>query len=358
MDEFRLFPSEASNLAPQVDAIFWFEVAVSAFFVSLFIVLIVYFAIRYRRRSETEVPAKLDSFLPLEIGWIVIPFVLMLVMFFWGGSVYVRMKKPIENATVIHVLGKQWMWKIQHPEGVREIDELHVPINVPVKLIMASQDVIHDFSIPAFRVKQDVVPGCYVTEWFTPTRLGEYHLFCSQYCGTGHAQMVGRVVVLNASDYQSWLAGVVPAETPAGSGARLFQSWGCAACHGQRAPTMAGLYMSKVMLSDASVVIADEDYLRESIVEPAAKIVAGYPPIMPSYRKQLTEEQIFDLIAYIRTMQSVAVPPPNGLPADHVEPMPAPSTRPINGDSPRLIPNYPPERNPPDFHEAPNLKSQ
>ncbi len=358
MNQFRLFPEEASNLAPQVDAIFWFEMAISAFFVLLFIVLIVTFAIRYRRRSESEVPPRIEGNLPLEVAWIVIPFAMLLVMFYWGGLVYVRAKRPIENATTLNVLGKQWMWKVQHPEGGREINEMHVPLGRPVKLVMASQDVIHDFSIPAFRIKQDVIPGAYMTQWFVPTQLGEYRLFCSQYCGNGHSQMIGRIVVMNASDYQAWLAGFVPDESPSAAGKRLFESWGCAACHGQRAPTMAGLYQSKVLLSDGSIVLADENYLHESILEPAAKIVASYPPIMPSYRNQLSEEQIFDLIEYIKTMQSVARPPGPGIPpTGPIAPMPAPSTLPVTGDSPRRIPNNPPERHPPGFDIPSNLKS-
>ena len=248
------------------------------------------------------------------------------------------MKQPLNDAMVIHVVGKQWMWKIQHPEGTREINELHVPIGRPVKLILTSQDVIHDFSIPAFRIKQDVVPGSYVTEWFTPTRVGEYHLFCSQYCGTGHAQMVGSVMVMNASDYQAWLAGIVPAESPAASGYRLFTSWGCAACHGERAPTMAGLYMSQVLLSDGSTVVADEDYLRESIIEPAAKIVAGYPADHAELSEAIDRRTDLrsDRVHQEPAVGSDAAGQQRLLPARFVQ-MPAPSTQPVNGYSPRQL---------------------
>jgi cytochrome c oxidase subunit 2 len=245
----------------------------------------------------------------------------------------------------IYVVGKQWMWKIQHPEGVREINELHVPTGRPIKLIMASQDVIHDFFVPAFRIKQDVVPGSYSTEWFIANNPGTYHLFCAQYCGTQHSQMVGSVIVMTPADYQAWLAGVGPSEPPAASGARLYISYGCATCHGARAPTLAGLYGSDVRVLDqranrTTTVKADETYLRESILFPDAKLVLGYPPIMPSFRGQLTEEQIFDLIAYVKSLGASMSPGQELL---------GPSTRPANAFPPTRAPDYPPARQPTDF---------
>ena len=204
----------------------------------------------------------------------------------------------------LHVVGKQWMWKIQHPEGRHEIDELHIPVNQPIKLVMTSQDVIHAFLFPAFRVKQDVVPGRYSSIWFQATRIGTYRLFCSQYCGTQHSEMGGLVYVMEPGDYEAWLAGTPSNVSEAQAGAQLFVQYSCMTCHGQRGPTMAGLYMSRVPLSDGSTVIADESYLRESILYPSTKLVAGYPPIMPSFHNQLNEEQVFQLIAYIKSLQN------------------------------------------------------
>jgi cytochrome c oxidase subunit II len=304
LDAFRLFPPEASTAASRVDELFLFELAVSTAMTLLIFVLIVYAAVRYRRRSPDEIPPATRSHTWLEITWSILPFLVMIVMFCWGAKLFAWAKRPPVNAMEIHVVGKQWMWKIQHAEGVREIDALHVPVGVPVRLVMTSQDVIHDFSIPAFRIKQDVVPGSYSSQWFCATAPGEYHLFCSQYCGTSHAQMIGTVFVMSAADYQQWLEGHAVEESPAASGSKLFTTYGCSGCHGQRAPTMANLYMSKVPLDDGRTVIADEDYLRESILLPAAKIVAGYQSIMPSYRGQLTEEQIFDIIEFIKSQAS------------------------------------------------------
>jgi len=282
-------PPEASSFAGRVDALFLFEVAIAAFFSALIFLCIIYFCIRYRRRDENEIPPKMPSHYGLEIAWTIIPFLLMLVMYCWGASLYVDMKKPGEQGLEIHVIGKQWMWKIEHPEGVREIDELHVPVGTPVKLILISEDVIHDFFVPGFRMKQDVLPGSYVTEWFTATRIGSYRLFCAQYCGMGHSTMVGKVVVLSPRDYQAWLAGATPSESPAAAGHQLFTTLGCVQCHGQRAPTLAGLYGSIVTLTDGSAHIVDEQYLHRAIVDPSSQIVAGYPAVMPSYQGQISE---------------------------------------------------------------------
>jgi cytochrome c oxidase subunit 2 len=242
------------------------------------------------------------------------------------------------------------MWKIQHPEGQREINTLHVPMGRPIKLLMTSQDVIHDFGLPAFRIKQDVIPGSYSTEWFTADKTGEYDLFCNQYCGDLHSRMIGKVIVMEPAAYQAWLVGTIPDQLPAVVGAQLYQSYGCAACHGVRAPTLAGLYMSKVVLDNGKTIIADDAYLRESIVEPAAKLVAGYGPIMPSFQGQLSEEQIFDLIEYVKslgTAQNNAIP---GASAAGVQ-TPA-TTQPVNALRPDLLPNEPPARVPPSYHET------
>jgi cytochrome c oxidase subunit 2 len=350
ISQMQILPEHASGLASDVDRLFLFELAISAFFVALIAGLIIYFSLKYRRRSHYEVPPYIQPSRLLEATYIVVPFGLMMIMFFWGGFVYVKAKHPPENAMQINVIGKQWMWKMQHPEGPREINMLHVPVGRAIKLVMTSQDVIHDFGLPAFRIKQDVLPGAYSSEWFIATTTGEYHLFCDQYCGDLHSRMVGTVVVMEPADYQAWLAGVVPDVPPAVSGQRLFESYGCATCHGQRAPTLAGLYMSLVKLNDGRTVLADETYLRESIVDPRAKIVAGYEPIMPTFQGQLSEEQIFDLIEY---MKSLGVARNNSIPgASAAGPQTRPSTQPVNGLRPDLMPNQPPARVPPSYNQT------
>jgi cytochrome c oxidase subunit 2 len=338
-------PERASTTAGDVDALFLFELGVSLFFIVVILLFIAFFVIRYRRQSDDEIPPKQPSHYGLEIAWTLVPFLFMLVFFFWGADLYVKLKKPVDgNAMVIHVIAKQWMWKIEHASGAREINELHVPRGQTVKLILASQDVIHDFFVPAFRMKQDVVPGSYVTEWFNATRDGEFHFFCAQYCGMNHSKMVGKVVVMEPADFQAWLAGAVPAESPAAAGSKLFAVLGCNVCHGQRAPTMAGLFASQVPLQDGSTVVADEDYLRRSITDPASQIVAGYPPIMPSYQN-LTEDQLEELIAYIKSLSTVYDVTPATGPSTAPAPLVGPSTRPAPGDQPGTVPDFPPAEN-------------
>jgi cytochrome c oxidase subunit 2 len=346
---FRIFPQQGSTGAWPVDALFAFETLVSAIFVVLIAGLVIYFSLRYRRRSDNDVPPYTEPSRMVEATYIIIPFGLMMIMFFWGGYVYVEAKRAPEHAMQINVVGKQWMWKIQHPEGAREINELHVPMGVPVRLVMTSQDVIHDFGIPAFRIKQDVLPGSYSTEWFEADRTGEYHIFCDQYCGALHSQMIGRVVVMEPAAYQAWLKGAIPDEPPAVTGAKLYQSYGCMLCHGARAPTLAGLYMTNVKLNDGRSVLADDAYLYESIVAPAAKIVAGYEPIMPTFQGQLSEEQIYDLIEYIK---SLGVSQDKSMGSGDAGAQSRPSTQPVNGYRPDLMPNQPPARVPPTHNQT------
>jgi cytochrome c oxidase subunit 2 len=330
---FRLFPDSASTVSGRVDALTGFLLLASGFVTLLVLVLIVTFAIRFRRRAEDEVPPATRSHVWMEIAWSVIPLFIFIAMFYWGAALYAEMRRPAgAGALEINVIGKQWMWKIQHPGGQREINELHVPVGRTVKLVMTSQDVIHDFFVPAFRIKQDVLPGSYVTQWFTATKPGEYHLFCAEYCGTMHSGMIGRVVVMKPGDYEAWLAGVTPDEPPAVSGARLFVSLGCAQCHGQIAPTLAGLYGKSVQLSDGSTVVADEEYLRESIENPPARIVAGFEPRMPSFRGQLTPEQVGQLVAYIKSLAAAA-----------------PASRPVTGYPPFGVPDQPPAKGSTDY---------
>lgn len=305
---FRLFPEDASSMSHDVDTLFFYVLGVTGFFALLVFVLIFYFAIRYRRVRNVSPPPVAVS-VRLELLWTAIPLALAVTMFLWGAHVYVRMFDPPADAMEIYVIGKQWMWKIQHPQGRREINELHVPVGRPIKLILSSQDVIHSFYVPAFRLKHDLVPGRYATLWFKPTRVGTYDLFCAEYCGTNHSRMTGRIVVMQPGDYEAWLAGTVPVESPAQAGAVLFRSLGCATCHGVQAPTMAGLYNRPVLLNNGQTVVADINYLRESILDSTAKIVAGYEPIMPSYRGQLSEEQLIQLIEYIKSLENPATQP-------------------------------------------------
>src|SRR5215813_3575115 len=306
---FPLFPDVASTIATGVDRLYFFLTGVTAFFTVSIFLFILYFAVRYRRRAnriaEQTGGGREHTGLGLEIAWSVIPFLITLVMFTWGSSLYMANSRVPDQAMDVYVVGRQWMWKIQHPNGRREINELHVPLGQPVKLTMASQDVIHSFFIPAFRVKQDVVPGRYVTMWFQPTRAGEYHLFCAEYCGTYHSGMIGRVVVMEPEDFQKWLGGVTE-QSPVQMGEKLFSAFDCVNCHAtgarQRGPQLGGLYGTEVMLQDGSKVKFDENYIRESIVNPNAKVVSGFPAVMPTFRGQLSEEQILDLIAYIRSL--------------------------------------------------------
>ena len=303
---FPLFPEQASTMAPRVDALYFFLIAVSVFFATLISVAIVIFAFRYRRRSELEWPAEIDGDTRLEIFWVVIPLGFTLIMFVWGAKLYFETYSPPPNALEIHIVAKQWMWKAQHAEGRSEIDELHLPLGRPIKLLLTSQDVIHDFFVPAFRVKTDVLPGRYMSLWFEPNKVGVFRLFCAEYCGTLHSGMLGRIVVLTPSDYQNWLSSGPSGNTVVAFGARLFQSRGCIACHGdkdtERGPSLAGLYGKQVRLQDGKVVIADENYIRESIVNPQAKIVAGHQPIMPTFKGQMSEEEILQIILYLKSI--------------------------------------------------------
>jgi cytochrome c oxidase subunit 2 len=288
-----------------VDHLLYYLLAVSVFFSVGIFLAIFYFALRYRRRSESELPAPIHGVMSLEILWSVIPFGLAMIMFVWGASVYFTISRPPDDAQQIYVVAKQWMWKLQHMEGQREIDELHIPVGQAVKLTMTSEDVIHSFYVPAFRTKADVLPGRYTTTWFKPTKPGKYHLFCAEYCGTKHSGMIGWIYVMEPQDYQAWLSGGASGSMVS-SGQKLFQDLACANCHHLddqgRCPNLRGLFGSQVQLTDGSQVKADEEYIRESIVNPAAKIVAGYQPIMPTFQGLVTEEGVLQLVEYIKSL--------------------------------------------------------
>jgi cytochrome c oxidase subunit 2 len=305
----ELFPISASPHADSVDHLFWFLILVSGFFSIVICVLIVAFSIRYRRSNHPIAEQTINS-MGLELFWSVVPFMITLVMFTWGSKVYMDGETPPRGAQDVYVVGKQWMWKIQHPEGRREINELHVPRDIAIKITLTSQDVIHSFFIPALRIKQDAVPGEYRTLWFRATRPGTYHLFCAEYCGTNHSKMIGSIVVMEESDYQSWLSGLNDTQ-PVEAGAKLFVEYDCINCHGtgQRAhaPTLGGLYGTYVELADGRRVLFDEQYIRGKLLDPGAMRVAGFAPVMPVFKGQLTEEQIIDLIAYIKSLTSGTV---------------------------------------------------
>ncbi len=302
----ELFPVSASSHADSVDHLFWFLMIVSGFFGFLILVLILTFSVRYRR-SRHPVAEPTKSSIGLELFWTAVPFAIALVIFVWGSKVYMDGETPPRGAQDMYVIGKQWMWKIQHPEGRREINELHVPENTAIKITLTSQDVIHSFFIPALRIKQDAVPGEYRTLWFRATRPGTYHLFCAEYCGTNHSKMIGSVVVMEESEYQSWLAGANDMR-PVEAGAKLFVEYDCINCHGTgrraRAPTLGGLYGTNVLLADGRRVLFDEVYIRDKLLDPGSKRVAGFAPDMPVFKGQLTEEQIIDLIAYVKSLTS------------------------------------------------------
>ncbi|HXF06902.1 MAG TPA: cytochrome c oxidase subunit II [Blastocatellia bacterium] len=321
---FPLFPESASTIAGTVDRLYFFLIGVAIFFSLLIGSLVFIFAIKYRRRTENETPRPIVGSLKLELVWTIIPFILAMIMYAQGVSVYFETSRPPSGAMEIYVVGKQWMWKLQHPNGRREINELHVPVGMPIKLTMTSEDVIHSFYVPAFRIKMDVLPGRYTTTWFQATKTGRFHLFCAEYCGTKHSGMIGWVIVMEPSDFEEWLrttpppaaprglAGerpplpVRPGESLAAVGERLFQQLGCNSCHlpepGGQGPPLTGIFGRRITLEGGETVVADETYLRESIINPMAKIVSGYPPIMPPFQGKLTEEELVELIEYIKSL--------------------------------------------------------
>ena len=304
----RLIPEQASTVAGQVDALFLFLVAFSVFFSGLIFLLVLVFAIKYRRRSEAERPKAIHGSLLLEALWTVVPLGIALVIFVWGAYLYFVISRPPAAAMEVYVVGKQWMWKLQHPTGQREINELHIPAHRPVKLTMTSEDVIHSFYVPAFRIKADVVPGKYTSAWFEATKMGEYHLFCAEYCGTSHAVMGGRIVVMEPAEYERWLAGGVGEESLPAAGEKLFGRLGCNTCHRSdgsgRGPSLVGKFGRTEKFTSGEAIAVDESYLRESILNPQAKIVAGYPPIMPTFKGLVTEDQLVQLLAYIKSLKT------------------------------------------------------
>lgn len=294
-------------MAPRVDALYFFLIGLTVFFSLLIAGLIVYYAVKYKRKTPDSVGARIHGGMLLEITWSVIPFFITMGLFVWGASVFFAMSRPPDETLNIYVVGKQWMWKFQHLDGQREINELHVPVGRPVKLIMTSEDVIHDVFVPAFRVKADVVPGRYSQLWFEPTKPGTYHLFCAEYCGTKHSGMIGQVVVMEPNDYQSWLAGG-PTGSLASAGQKLFADLACNTCHRPdaqgRGPVLDNLFGKRVSLQSGESVVVDEAYIRESILMPGTRITAGFQPIMPTFQGLVSEEELLELIEYVKSLKT------------------------------------------------------
>src|SRR5271170_4401158 len=307
MTNFALFPPEASKIAPQMDALYFFMVLVSLVGLTLVILLVAGFSILYSKKRHPQA-VQIEGSTLLEATWTIIPLGLFLIMFVWGALLYFRIYDPPTNAMNIYIVGKQWMWKAEHPGGQHEIDSLHIPINRQVQLTMISMDVFHSFSIPAFRVKREVIPGRYSTVWFEATATGTYHLFCTQYCGTDHSAMIGEIVAMTPDDYQKWASGSTSGASLAQNGERLFASLGCNSCHSgeasARGPNLAQVYGSRIQLSDGSYVTANDAFLRESILNPSTHVTAGYAPIMPTYQGQVSEEGLIDLVEYIKKLNS------------------------------------------------------
>jgi len=304
--DLPLFPEAASTIAREVDALYFYLIGVSACFALLISALLVFFAVRYRRRKGDVPPEQIHGSTVLELTWTIVPLALVASFFLWGAGIYFDGLRAPAGVMRIDVTGKQWMWKVQHPTGQREINALHVPVGIPIELSMISEDVIHDFYIPAFRKKLDVLPGRYSRTWFEASEVGEYHLFCAEYCGTKHSQMIGTVYVLEPGDYERWLAGNPSDETPQEAGERIFTAMRCDTCHnpssGARGPALGGLFGQLVALEGGGQVEFDANYVRESILDPRRKIVLGYQPLMPTYAGQLNEEQILSLIAYVESL--------------------------------------------------------
>lgn len=308
MTNFPLFPESASTLAGKVDGIYFLTLGVAVVFSILIGVLVVFLAIRYKRQRVDQVGSPEHAPAWLEIVWSIIPFFILMGMFGWGAVVYFDTYRVPPDAERYYVVGKQWMWKYQHPQGNREINDLHVPVGRPIELVITSEDVIHSFYVPAFRIKRDAVPGRYNTAWFEATKVGSYNIFCAEYCGTEHSLMIGKIHVMEPNDYEEWLRGTEPERTLAATGEELFTAMQCHTCHRQdsdaRAPILHGVFGEQQALAGGGTVTVDDEYVRESIMAPQAKVAAGYQPIMPTYRGRLSEEQVLDLISYIRSLSS------------------------------------------------------
>jgi len=317
-NNFPLWPERASSIAGHVDALYIFLLIVSGLMLALIFVCLVFFAARFRARPGV-LAEQIEGSMPLELTWSIIPMFVFLAIFVWGAVVFFKERTPPRDATEVYVVAKQWMWKLEHSEGQREINQLHVPVGRDVKLIMTSQDVIHSFYVPAFRIKQDVLPGRYTTLWFRATKPGTYHLFCAEYCGSQHSGMVGDIVVQEPAEYETWMNGGSSGPLSA-SGEQMFTQLGCSTCHradGQgRGPNLHGVFGHPVKMLDGRSVIADENYLRECILDPGSKHLVGYAPIMPTFQGLVSEEQLNALVAYIKSLSGDKIDDKTGTPGN------------------------------------------
>ena len=299
-------------MAPVVDNLYFFILAVTAFFALLVVVLVLYFAVKYRDDTGLKVGAPITGSIPLEIGWSLVPFFVAMAIFVWATVVFFQVVRPPDQTLELYATGKRWMWRIQHVTGHREINQMHVPVGRPIKVTFTSEDVLHSLFIPAFRVKADAIPGRYSSVWFTPTRAGEYHLFCAEYCGTQHSGMIGRVVVMEPNEYQAWLGGGGGGLSMTARGGQLFQQLGCVSCHltdgSGRGPSLAGKYGQQEQLASGEAVLVDDTYIRESILTPQMRLVAGYGPVMPTFQGQVNEQGLMSLIEYIKSLPSTGQP--------------------------------------------------
>jgi cytochrome c oxidase subunit II len=307
-NSFPLWPDRASTMAGNVDALYIFLLIVSGLMTLLIFTTLIYFAARYRQRPGVKAE-QIEGSNRLEITWTIIPFFVFIAIFAWSATIFFKSRTPPRDSTEVYVVAKQWMWKVEHAEGQREINELHVPVGRDVKLIMTSQDVIHSFFVPAFRMKQDVIPGRYTIAWFRATKPGTYHLFCSQYCGTQHSGMIGNIVVMDPAQYEAWTSGGSGGPLSV-TGEKIFAELGCSTCHRTdtqgRGPNLQGVFGHPVMLEDGRTVTADENYVRQCILDPGANRVKGFQPIMPTFQGLVSEEQVNALVAYVKSLSNAA----------------------------------------------------
>ena len=305
---FQIIPEQASTMAPKVDQLYWFIIGVTAFFGILTSVVVVYFAVKYRTDDPLAVGSPITGSIPLELAWSVIPFLISVVIFAWASQVFFDLYRPPDQTLEIYATGKRWMWKFQHLDGKAEINELHVPVGRPVKVTFTSEDVLHSLYFPAFRTKADAIPGRYSSVWFDATKVGAYHIFCAEYCGTRHSGMIGTVHVMEPADYQAWLSGGGEGGTLAQRGERLFSELACNTCHigdgSGRGPSLRNKFGTQEQLANGSVVNIDESYVRESILTPQRKVVSGFQPLMPTFQGLVNEESVMALIEYVKSLQS------------------------------------------------------
>ena len=294
-------------MAHRVDNLYFFIVAVTAFFALLVSVLVIFFAAKYHTKDPLAVGQRIHGSIPLELAWSIIPFLISIVIFAWAADVFFDLQRPPDQTIEIYSTAKRWMWKFQHLDGQSEINELHVPVGRAVKVTFTSEDVLHSMFFPSFRVKADAIPGRYSTVWFTATKIGEYHLFCAEYCGTRHSGMIGKVIVMEPAAYQAWLTGGLGAGSLSQRGEQLFNDLACNTCHRSdgsgRGPSLVNKFGAPQELANGTSVAVNEAYVRESILTPQAKLVAGYQPLMPTFQGLVSEESVMALVEYVKSLR-------------------------------------------------------